>query len=309
MCEHTPSCPPGMDCPPMKWCQPEACPVECAWDHEVMCYDDMRGTESCFPMASGCPLSCMPEEVKCHSPPMCEGCPPSSWCSPPGMPCPVVCSMNETFCHDPRTMTDSCHPSSTGCPVNCMPQENLCVQNSPCPLGVDGEVITCPPMQWCQMDACPLQCGVGEMSCHDPGTMTESCHPFAAGCPVNCPAGDSICHSPAPHPGDMAYNWCSPADMPCPITCGMDEIICWNEKDNTESCHPLAMGCPVHCAPDENVCREQPMCNGCAGYNWCSRDPCPIMCQPNEMLCNVCDNDHGDHLDNEMSMTDKKRLG
>ena len=76
--------------------------------------------------------------------------------------------------------------------------------------------------------------------------------------------------------GCHGYSWCSPST--CPVTCGVDEIVCHDSNTMTDSCHPMSTGCPVTCAAGEYMCNGQ-------GYNWCSTTPCPITCSMDEVMC------------------------
>jgi hypothetical protein len=182
---------------------------------------------------------------------------------------------------DPGQCRDFCAPMGEGCPVECAPQDNLCHQPSQC----EG----CEAYNWCSPPEwpCPLACGDDQISCWDDSSMTEQCHPKATGCPVNCAEGENVCQSPPMSEGDQAWNWCSPAEWPCPLVCGADQISCWNDSSMTEECHPKSAGCPVNCAEGENVCQSPPMFEGEQAWNWCSPAewPCPLTCGADQVSC------------------------
>merc|ERR1719499_1589099 len=105
--------------------------------------------DTCYPMSTGCPITCPAGDNVCHEPPTCTGCHGYSWCSP--SPCPITCGTGEVVCHDSYTMTDSCHPASTGCPVTCAPGENVCHEAPTC--------TGCHGYSWCSPSPCPITCG------------------------------------------------------------------------------------------------------------------------------------------------------
>ena len=128
-----------------------------------------------------------------------------------------------------------------------------------------------------------ITCTSDEMMCHDPATMTDSCHPMSAGCPVTCPAGEHVCHSPASCPGCSAYNWCS--SHSCPVYCAADEVVCHDSATMTDSCHPASTGCPLTCPPGDQVCHMPPSCPTCHdGHSFCSPS-CPVYCAADELVC------------------------
>ena len=247
--------------------------LNCDWTTEVMCHDPTTMTDSCYPMSTGCPVTCAAGEHLCFNPPSCQGCSGYSWCST--YTCPITCGINETMCHDSTTMTDSCHPKSAGCPVTCAAGEHVCHTPPYCD--------TCDGYNWCSAGPCPITCASDEIVCWDSATNTDSCHPMSSGCPVTCAAGENKCHSPPTCDTCYGYEWCSPS--PCPITCGMDEIMCHDSTTMTDSCHPMSTGCPVTCAAGEHVCHSPPACETCSGYSWCSTYTCPVMCGADEIAC------------------------
>ena len=97
-----------------------------------------------------------------------------------------------------------------------------------------------------------VTCSSQEIMCHDPATMTDSCHPKSTGCPVTCPAGEHVCHMPPSCDGCDGYNWCS--SYTCPVHCGIDEVMCHDTTTMTDTCHPASTGCPVTCPPGDHVC-------------------------------------------------------
>ena len=293
-------------CHGYSWCSMSPCPITCGMD-EILCHDSHTMTDSCHPVSTGCPVTCAAGEHLCHSPPTCEGCHGYDWCSP--STCPITCGMDEIICHDSNTMTESCHLMSTGCPVTCAAGEYMCngqgynwCSTTPCPVTCSMDEIlchdsttmtdSCYPMStgcpvtcaageymcngqgynWCSMSPCPITCGMDEILCHDSTTMTDSCYPMSTGCPVTCLAGEHVCHSPPTCEGCHGYSWCSPST--CPITCGQNEMACWDSVTMTDSCYPMSTGCPVTCAAGEYMCSVPATCAGCTGYSYCSMTPC-----------------------------------
>ena len=271
--EHVCHMPPTCDgCDGYNWCSSYTCPLYCGVD-EVICHDSATMTDSCHPAATGCPVTCPPGDHVCHVPPTCDTCHGYSYCSPGS--CPTYCGMDEVMCHDSTTMTDSCHPKSTGCPVACLAGERVCHMPPTCH-GCDGH-------NYCSSSPCPVYCGMDEVTCHDATTMTDSCHPASTGCPVTCASGDHLCQVPATCDTCHGYSYCSPS--PCPVYCGVDEVMCHDSTTMTDSCHPKSTGCPVTCLAGEHVCHSPPVCAGCDGYNWCSSHTCPLTCGMHEVLC------------------------
>ncbi|CAE7317168.1 brcc3, partial [Symbiodinium sp. CCMP2456] len=271
--EHVCHMPPSCDgCDGYNWCSSYTCPVYCGVD-EVMCHDSTTMTDTCHPAATGCPVTCPPGDHVCHMPPTCDTCHGYSYCSTHS--CPVYCGMDEVMCHDSATMTDSCHPASTGCPITCPPGDQVCHMPPSCE-GCEGH-------SYCSPSACPVYCGVDEVTCHDANTMTDSCHPASTGCPVTCPPGDHLCHMPATCDTCHGYSYCSPSS--CPVYCGVDEVMCHDSTTMTDSCHPKSTGCPVTCPPGDNVCHVPPPCDTCDGYSYCSPGSCPVYCGIDEVVC------------------------
>ncbi|CAJ1378710.1 unnamed protein product [Effrenium voratum] len=180
-------------------------------------------------MSTGCPVTCAAGEQVCHVPATCDTCSGYSYCS--SYSCPVYCSNDEVMCHDATTMTDSCHPKSAGCPITCSTGEHVCTTPPSCE--------TCDGYNWCSSHPCPVYCAAHEVMCHDPMTMTDSCHNKTAGCPVTCPAGDHVCHSPPPCENCDGYNWCS--SYACPVYCAADEVMLPAAQSHVQQVNRCAM--------------------------------------------------------------------
>ncbi|CAE7581664.1 brcc3 [Symbiodinium natans] len=269
LCHMPPSC---EGCEGYNWCQSVPCPAYCSMD-EVHCYDSATMIESCHPLSAGCPVTCSPGESLCHEKPTCDTCQGYNYCHHGA--CPVYCEMHEVMCHDPSAMINSCHNKTEGCPVTCFGNEHVCHTPPQCE-GCDG-------YNWCQSSPCPAYCGTDEVHCYDSATMMESCHPLSAGCPVTCSPGDSECHEPPTCDSCPGHNYCHPG--PCPVICGVDEVVCHDVHTMTDSCHPASIGCPVTCPPGDTVCHMPPTCDTCQGYDYCHPGSCPVHCGMHEVMC------------------------
>jgi hypothetical protein len=114
------------------WCQHSdwgPCPVFCETD-EVWCWEEGATTNTCHPMADGCP--CQAHELKCEDPNWGPWCQDPMWGT-----CPVICNWNtEVHCWDEETSAESCHPQDQGCPGECPDGEitcHVCTWDEPIP--------------------------------------------------------------------------------------------------------------------------------------------------------------------------------
>lgn len=174
-----------------------------------------------------------------------------------------------------RRATSSCVPRDQGCPVSCPEGQMTCHTPPGCP--------TCDGYNFCAT-SCPVICNPdNETLCHDPQTMTDSCHPRRQGCPVTCLQGENMCHEPPTCDTCTGHYYCS--SQTCPPTCTVNQTLCHDPVAQTYSCAEKSQGCPVKCQEGENVCHTPASCDTCDAHNWCSPATCPVACKSDETLC------------------------
>eukprot|EP00933_Yihiella_yeosuensis_P008760 TRINITY_DN1143_c0_g1_i2.p1 TRINITY_DN1143_c0_g1~~TRINITY_DN1143_c0_g1_i2.p1 ORF type:complete len:833 (+),score=217.59 TRINITY_DN1143_c0_g1_i2:85-2583(+) len=258
------------DCVGTNWCSSSPCPLICN-STQISCLND-DGSNSCKPLAEGCPVKCKKHHHLCHSPPTCRGCKGSNWCS--STSCPVWCASNEVSCARKDGST-FCTPAKKGCPVSCSKNEYTC--KAPQTLtGSQGHT-------YCSSTPCPAVCSAEEQVCPQGVGKPSVCAPKKVGCNVTCPKGEHKCHRPPLIAGGESYNYCSLS--PCPPVCDANQVLC-PKSDGSSKCYKKADGCPVTCSKGENQCHSPPTCKGCAGTNWCATSVCPLTCNSiSEMPC------------------------
>jgi len=145
--------------------------------------------------------------------------------------------------------------------------------------------------------SCPVTCTEDQTYCYSyvydstgevnwTAPQTQFCANATTGCPCDAQWEDKCTDS-------WGYSWCTPKTFPCPITCAMDEQICYHvtyldsgEPDwsvpSEQSCAPWNGSCPCHPTFEEQ-------CNTSWGYSYCQTKhggyTCPISCKDNEHYC------------------------
>jgi len=271
------------------WCWPKVdgnCPVTCDYTNEITCwlpaYDangemnyDVPWNQTCAPMAEGCP--CHPQWEKTCNVYGYEECYHISW------PCPEDCGIYSTCWHHSGNQT--CR-TDTGCV--CEADEISCADP-------DTGHTNCYAKEW-YPDGCPLSCKMSEMYCESKTSFDASgmalftdfyCLDGESNgwcCPEVCDEATSqVCGQPG------TCQWCASKDETCPLSCSMEEQICWVDDfdadgmwlDYTEMCVPLSEKCP--CGKNAVQCTDPYYGNTfCASAKY----GCPVTCNPfTEMTC------------------------
>ena len=184
----------------------------------------------------------------------------------------------------------TCHSKSEGCydpfAVTCNEEtEHLCK---------DEWSAYCWDKSW---GSCPVSCTGDQTYCSSyvydsegnvnwTAPVEQFCANLSTGCPCDATWEDKCV--------DTVYNysWCTPKTYPCPITCGMDEQVCyhvtylstgepdWNAPQNS-TCAPLNGSCPCDSTHEEQ-------CNTTWG-SYCQAKyggmSCPLNCKDDEHYC------------------------
>ncbi|CAJ1413767.1 unnamed protein product, partial [Effrenium voratum] len=213
-----------------------------------------------------------------------KGCPCNEkWelaCESYGM---KVCISKSEGCYDPFDVT-------------CTDQEQLCK---------DEWSAYCWDKSW---GGCPLYCGAEETYCYRyiydatgevnwTAPMTEFCGNVTTGCPCDA-TWEHKCTDAA-----YGYSWCNPKSSPCPITCGMDEQVCYTTPydsegypdwtaQGTQSCQSQSSTCP--CDPNfEELCDTE-------WGSYCQTKvygSCPISCSEDQIYCYETPYDQSGNMD------------
>ncbi|CAJ1333146.1 unnamed protein product, partial [Effrenium voratum] len=180
-----------------------------------------------------------------------------------------------------------CTPKMYGCydpfNVTCTDQEQLCK---------DEWSAYCWDKSW---GSCPLYCGAEETYCYSyvydatgevnwTAPMTEFCGNVTTGCPCDA-TWEHKCTDAA-----YGYSWCNPKSSPCPITCGMDEQVCYSTAyDSTGNPDWMAAGNQT-CASWNSSCPCDPEWEEMCVTEWGSYcqtkiyGSCPISCRSDQPL-------------------------